>query len=196
MRDPDAVMVATPADHIILDEDVFENTICNALEYAAGSDALITLGIVPDKPDTNFGYIQGVTYGVEEEGKPVKVKTFTEKPEGLMFGGKTWTLVPLLSSIFRHSSSVRAQILDESSRNRIISLRFTLTPRSAMDSARIIASTLCSFPPQSVVVIARDVFAITSWTASGFFITSISVLKRMSRSPYWRTSRIFFIVHK
>ena len=81
MRDPDAVMVATPADHIILDEDVFENTICNALEYAAGSDALITLGIVPDKPDTNFGYIQGVTYGVEEEGKPVKVTTFTEKPD-------------------------------------------------------------------------------------------------------------------
>ena len=81
MRDPDAVMVATPADHIILDEEIFEETICNALDYAADSDALITLGIVPDRPDTNFGYIQGVSLGNEEDGKPVKVKTFTEKPD-------------------------------------------------------------------------------------------------------------------
>jgi len=80
-RDPDAVMVATPADHIILDEDIFDETIRAALDYASGSDALITLGIVPDRPDTNFGYIQGVTYSVEEEGKPVKIKTFTEKPD-------------------------------------------------------------------------------------------------------------------
>ncbi len=81
LRDPDAVMVATPADHIILDEEIFEDTIRKALDYAADSDALITLGIVPDRPDTNFGYIQGVTHSMEEDGKPVKVKTFTEKPD-------------------------------------------------------------------------------------------------------------------
>jgi len=80
-RDPDAVMVATPADHMIQDEDIFEETIRNALDYAASSDALITLGIVPDRPDTNFGYIQGVQDGTEEAGKPIKVKTFTEKPD-------------------------------------------------------------------------------------------------------------------
>ena len=81
LRDSDAVMVATPADHIILDEEIFEDTIRKALDYAADSDALITLGIVPDRPDTNFGYIQGVTHSMEEDGKPVKVKTFTEKPD-------------------------------------------------------------------------------------------------------------------
>lgn len=80
-RDPDAVMVVTPSDHIIGDEDIFESTIHKALDYAAGSDALITLGIVPDRPDTNFGYIQGVQTGFEESGKPIKVKTFTEKPD-------------------------------------------------------------------------------------------------------------------
>ena len=64
-RDPDAVMVATPADHMIQDEDIFDETIRKALDYAASSDALITLGIVPDRPDTNFGYIQGVQDGIE-----------------------------------------------------------------------------------------------------------------------------------
>ena len=83
-RDPEAVMVATPADHIILDEDLFRGTIERALCYAAQSDALITLGIVPDHPDTNFGYIQGRQDGSEEEGKPIKVKTFTEKPDAAL----------------------------------------------------------------------------------------------------------------
>lgn len=80
-RDPEAVMVATPADHIIEDDEVFEKTIDDALEYAACSDALITLGIVPDRPDSNFGYIQGVHGENVEPGKPIKVKTFTEKPD-------------------------------------------------------------------------------------------------------------------
>lgn len=83
-RDPDAVMVATPADHIILDEDIFRETIGRATSYAAESDALITLGIVPDHPDTNFGYIQGVHNDSVEEGKPIKVKTFTEKPDAAL----------------------------------------------------------------------------------------------------------------
>ena len=80
-RDPDAVMIAAPADHIILKDEQFKVTIENALAYASGNDALITLGIIPTRPDTNFGYIQGV-YGQEvEDGKPIKVKTFTEKPD-------------------------------------------------------------------------------------------------------------------
>ena len=83
-RDPEAVMVATPADHIIQDEDIFRETIGRALSYASQSDALITLGIVPDHPDTNFGYIQGRHDGSEEEGKPIKVKTFTEKPDAAL----------------------------------------------------------------------------------------------------------------
>ena len=80
-RDPEAVMVATPADHIILDEEIFHDTLDKALDYAAHCDSLITLGIVPDRPDTNFGYIQGV-YGQDGGGNgPIKVKTFTEKPD-------------------------------------------------------------------------------------------------------------------
>ena len=81
-RDPQAVMAITPADNVIDDEDSYRGTLQEALDYAAGHDALITLGIVPDKPDTNFGYIQ-VVGGKKawEKTRPVKVKTFTEKPD-------------------------------------------------------------------------------------------------------------------
>lgn len=83
-RDPEAVMVATPADHIILNKDIFQETILNALAYASQSDALITLGIVPTRPDSNFGYIQGVYGQTVEDGRPIKVKTFTEKPDAAL----------------------------------------------------------------------------------------------------------------
>ena len=77
-RDPHAVVVATPSDHIINHHTVFNKTLVNALEYAAGSDALITLGVYPSRPDPHFGYIQMA--GPADDDRPVKVKTFTEKP--------------------------------------------------------------------------------------------------------------------
>ena len=57
-RDPEAVMVATPADHIIEDTDMFASTMSLALDYASTHTELVTLGIVPTRPDANFGYIQ------------------------------------------------------------------------------------------------------------------------------------------
>jgi len=78
-RDPEAVLVAIPADHIITDRPRYCETILKALQYASDNDALITLGIVPTRPDSNFGYVQ--INGQPQEGKPVKVKTFTEKPD-------------------------------------------------------------------------------------------------------------------
>ena len=81
-RDPDALMVATPADHDISNYALFCETIRKALDYAEENEVLLTLGIVPTRPDTSFGYIQ-VTGGPDayEAGTPVKAKTFTEKPD-------------------------------------------------------------------------------------------------------------------
>lgn len=78
-RDPDAVTVVTPSDLVIENQDSFEKTLRCSLEYAADSNALITLGVVPTRPDPNFGYIQMAHEPVP--GQPVKVKTFTEKPD-------------------------------------------------------------------------------------------------------------------
>lgn len=74
---PDAIVVISPADHLILNEAEFQQTVSKASELAKTQDKLITLGIKPTRPETGYGYIQYI------EGKtPLKkVKTFTEKPE-------------------------------------------------------------------------------------------------------------------
>ena len=75
---PDAVMVIAPADHLIMEPDVFVDDVKRGLECAAENDWLITLGIKPSRPDTGYGYIQ---YGQRTQVKGFKkVKTFTEKP--------------------------------------------------------------------------------------------------------------------
>lgn len=80
-RDPEAVTIVAPADHIITDLNNFRTTVNRALDYAARNEVLITLGIVPTRPDSNFGYIQvSGGAGALQQSEPVKVKTFTEKP--------------------------------------------------------------------------------------------------------------------
>ncbi len=81
-KDPDAVIVVAPADHNISDNAMFDKNIIQALDIAAEQDILLTLGIVPTRPDTNFGYVQ-VTGGRDAyaSGGLVKAKTFTEKPD-------------------------------------------------------------------------------------------------------------------
>lgn len=79
LRDPDAVCIVTPADHAISRHEEFNKTLLEAVSYASASDALLTLGVVPTRPDSNFGYIQMAA--LPENGRPVKIKTFTEKPD-------------------------------------------------------------------------------------------------------------------
>ncbi len=75
---PDANIIMSPADHLIMQEHDFERTAHEALEFVAHNKALLTLGIKPTRPDTGYGYIQ---YDTETElGTAYKVKTFTEKP--------------------------------------------------------------------------------------------------------------------
>ena len=77
-RNPKANIVVSPADHIIMKEDVFKEKIEFALNATAESDRLITLGITPSRPDTGYGYIQYLEPG---DNGIFKVKTFTEKPK-------------------------------------------------------------------------------------------------------------------
>lgn len=81
-RDPEAKVVVTPSDHLIEDEDIFIQTIEKAFDYVEENDVLMTLGVVPTRPDTNYGYIQACG-GSEayKQGVPLPVKTFTEKPD-------------------------------------------------------------------------------------------------------------------
>jgi mannose-1-phosphate guanylyltransferase len=76
---PNAIMVVAPSDHLILNTDTFVETTLKALSFAEKNDALVTLGMVPTRPDTGYGYIQHEETG--KEANLLKVKTFTEKPD-------------------------------------------------------------------------------------------------------------------
>ena len=81
-RNPNATMVVTPADHHIANEADFLQVMQNGLRLAADNEALITVGLKPARPETNYGYIQintGETLNMGAQ-KVYRVKTFTEKP--------------------------------------------------------------------------------------------------------------------
>jgi len=82
-KDPDAKIVVAPSDHLIMKEEEFLRTMEQGLEFVAANDALLTLGIVPNRPETGYGYIQSIEKKVKgyESLSLRKVKTFTEKPD-------------------------------------------------------------------------------------------------------------------
>ena len=75
-KNPNANVVVAPADHIILKEENFRDTISIALGATRNEDILVTLGIQPSRPDTGYGYIQYIP----DKMTVKKVKSFTEKP--------------------------------------------------------------------------------------------------------------------
>lgn len=79
---PDALTVVAPSDHLIVKEKEFETAIRSCFEKAAATDSLLTLGILPTRPDTGYGYIQfDETDNSSSDTLIKKVKTFTEKPD-------------------------------------------------------------------------------------------------------------------
>jgi len=77
-RDPDAVTIILPADHIIQGAEEFQKTLLQAVKFAEESDSIVTIGIPPSKPETGYGYIQIDENEVSD--KIYKVLTFAEKP--------------------------------------------------------------------------------------------------------------------
>ncbi len=81
-KNPNAVMVVEPSDHLIIKEDTFEKAVKSCLDRAATEDCLLTIGIKPTRPDTGYGYIQFIEDDKSAKDKRIKrVKTFTEKPD-------------------------------------------------------------------------------------------------------------------
>ncbi|MDB4947391.1 MAG: hypothetical protein JWM27_40 [Gemmatimonadetes bacterium] len=84
-RDPDAVMVSLHADHVIEPPEAFRALIARAAELAVAHGRLFTIGAVPTRPETGYGYIRvgaalsGVDDGPGEPG--YEVARFVEKPD-------------------------------------------------------------------------------------------------------------------
>ncbi len=76
---PDASIVVTPADHLVTNEVEFQRVIrlgMDFVEQPAHTDALLTIGIRPSRPETGYGYIQ-VT---NAQSDICPVESFKEKP--------------------------------------------------------------------------------------------------------------------
>ncbi|MDD1750457.1 MAG: mannose-1-phosphate guanylyltransferase/mannose-6-phosphate isomerase [Methanothrix sp.] len=79
----DPILLVLPADHVIKDTAVFHNTVEEGARLA-NSGSLITFGIVPDKPETGYGYIKkGKRLASSQAGrlKSWHVDRFEEKPD-------------------------------------------------------------------------------------------------------------------
>lgn len=78
-KNPNANLICAPADHLILDDTAFTKVCLEAFGFTSENNALVTLGIKPNHPNTGYGYIQYEQPAVSDN--VYKVKTFTEKPD-------------------------------------------------------------------------------------------------------------------
>lgn len=68
-----------PSDHLIKNEKVFLETLNTASNFINNNkEAIVTIGITPDRPETGYGYIK---YDKTEKNEVVKVDRFVEKPD-------------------------------------------------------------------------------------------------------------------
>ena len=75
-RDPDAVLLVAPSDHVVPDAEGFGRAVDLGLS-AAEAGRIVTFGITPTRPETGYGYMEA-----EGEGAgPLVLKRFVEKPK-------------------------------------------------------------------------------------------------------------------
>lgn len=118
-ENPEAVMIVSPADHLISKTDVFQSVMNTGIEYVSQNDRILTIGIQPDRPNTGYGYIE---YNIDHKNDhhvPVDVKQFKEKPNletakdyidrgnfSWNSGMFLWSLKTILNSFNSHASDV------------------------------------------------------------------------------------------
>ena len=119
---PEANVVVTPSDALVLKTEEFTRIISAALASTADSSRIVTVGIAPTRPETGYGYICSSS---TEKGKIVKVKEFKEKPdletaktylnEGYYFwnaGIFVWNVRTIVSQLRKYAPGI-ARIMDE-----------------------------------------------------------------------------------
>lgn len=79
---PHANIVVSPSDHIVMNPTEFQRVIQSCLGFVGESDAIITLGMKPNRPETGYGYIQADLSASSVRNKEVfRVDSFREKPD-------------------------------------------------------------------------------------------------------------------
>ena len=79
-EDPDANVVVTPSDAVVMNPEEFRRVISGALEFTSGHDNIVTIGIKPNRPETGYGYVKTVQLG-SVPNCIILVEEFKEKPD-------------------------------------------------------------------------------------------------------------------
>ena len=81
-KDPKANIVVTPSDHIVTNTVEFQRVISACMKFTSDTDAIVTLGMKPNRPETGYGYIQANMAANSLRNKEVyRVDSFREKPD-------------------------------------------------------------------------------------------------------------------
>lgn len=76
-EDGNANIVVTPSDAVVMNPEEFRRVIKNALAFTERSNAIVTIGIKPSRPETGYGYVQ---FAEQVEDEIHRVEVFKEKP--------------------------------------------------------------------------------------------------------------------
>ena len=77
-EDSEANIVVTPSDAVVMNPMEFQRVINNALHFTANRNAIVTIGIKPNRPETGYGYVQA-SHKIADEIH--QVAAFKEKPD-------------------------------------------------------------------------------------------------------------------
>ncbi len=77
-EDPNANVVVTPADAVVMNPEEFRRVIKHSLVFTENWEAIVTIGIRPTRPETGYGYVEA---GQAMNSVINKVKAFKEKPD-------------------------------------------------------------------------------------------------------------------
>lgn len=81
-KDKKANIAVTPSDAVVMNVPEFRRVITAALDFAAESDGIVTLGMKPTRPETGYGYIQADLAAFSMRNKEIfQVEQFREKPD-------------------------------------------------------------------------------------------------------------------
>lgn len=79
-RSPDATMLVFPADHLVQGRAEFLRCLEKGLQFASTAEVLVTIGIIPTRPETGYGYIEREKDALPGTPLTFKVRQFVEKP--------------------------------------------------------------------------------------------------------------------
>lgn len=78
-RQPDAIMLVAPSDHVVPDIAAFQDAVGKGLGAIERSH-LVTFGIQPTRAETGYGYLQ-IADPLDGSGQPIILTSFVEKPD-------------------------------------------------------------------------------------------------------------------